>query len=185
MLRKFLSQIESGDPKATDRLLPLVYDELKRMAEAKMNREPSDHTLQPTALVNEAFLRLVGSEHQMTWENRRHFFGAAAEAMRRVLIDAARRRGRLKRGAGFRRDNDGLLNVPRTEPDEDVESLSEALDRFSEIEPQKAELVKLRFFAGMTISQAAELLGISTSTAERHWSYARAWLFRQITRNSG
>ena len=177
-----LARIKQGDPDAVEELLPAIYDELRRLAAAKMVNEPADHTLQATALVHEAYLRLIGTDDPVTWQNRRHFFGAAAEAMRRVLVDAARRRKRAKRGGNHERTFLDLAEVPQLGPDQDLESVSDALDRFAKIEPQKAEVVKLRFFAGLTIEQTAELLDVSAATVERHWAYARAWLFRQISK---
>jgi RNA polymerase sigma factor (TIGR02999 family) len=181
-LTQILQQIETGDPSAADRLLPLVYEDLRALAAAKIVNEPSDQTLQATALVHEAWLRLAGSDGRVSWENRRHFFAAAAEAMRRVLIDAARRRGRLKRGGDGQRVDIDLSSLPGLGPDTHLLALNEALESLAARDPEKAELVKLRFFAGLTIGQAADMLGISTSTADRHWSYARAWLFREIAR---
>ena len=177
---RILSQIEQDDPRAAKDLLPVVYDELRQMAATKMAQERSDHTLQATALVHEAYVRLLASSQSVSWENRRHFFAAAAEAMRRVLVDAARKRNRAKRGGDWERIGFDLDELPGLGPNQDIADLYQALDSFSQKEPEKAELVKLRFFAGLTIEQAAEILGISTSTADRHWSYARAWLFREI-----
>ena len=177
---RILSQIEQGDPHAAKDLLPVVYDELRQMAAAKMAQERSDHTLQATALVHEAYVRLLGPSQTVSWENRRHFFGAAAEAMRRVLVDAARKHNRAKRGGDWERVGFDLDELPGLGPNQDIADLDQALNSFSQKEPEKAELVKLRFFAGLTIEQAAEILGISTSTADRHWCYARAWLFREI-----
>ena len=179
---QILSQIEQGDPSATKDLLAAVYDQLRQMAAAKMAQERPDHTLQATALVHEAYVRLVGSSQAASWKNRRHFFAAAAEAMRRILVDAARQRNRMKRGGDWQRVGFDLDDLPGLSPDQDIAALDQALERFSQHAPEKAELVKLRFFAGLTIEQAAEILAISTSTADRHWSYARAWLFRELTR---
>ena len=177
-----LQRMEQGDPEAIQDLLPVVYEELRQLAAAKMAQEPSDHTLQATALVHEAYLRLMGSSGDVKWQNRRHFFGAAAEAMRRVLVDAARRRRRLKRGGDRERAFPDLLELPQPQSGQDIEAVGDALDRFAKIAPEKAEVVKLRFFAGLTIDQTAELLGLSTATVERHWAYARAWLFREISK---
>ena len=181
---QILDRIEAGDPEAVKELLPTVYDELRRLASAKIANERDDHTLQATALVHEAYLRLIGTDNSVPWQNRRHFFGAAAEAMRRVLVDAARRRKRLKHGGDRERTFLDLAELPQLGPNQDLEILSESLDRFADIAPQKAEVVKLRFFAGMTVEQTAELLGVSTATIERHWTYARAWLFREISKDS-
>jgi RNA polymerase sigma factor (TIGR02999 family) len=176
-----LSAIEQGDPQAADQLLLLVYDELRRLATAKMAREKPGQTLQPTALVHEAYLRLVDGEPTQLWESRRHFFAAAAEAMRRILIDRARDRKRLKRGGGARRrrlDLDGLIAEDASA--DDLIDLDEALGRLALIDTRGAELVKLRLFAGLSLDQAAEALGIVRRTAERDWAFARAWLFRQL-----
>ena len=166
-----------GDPHAASRLLPLVYEELRRLAAVHLAREPGGQTLQPTALVHEAYLRLRGEAH---WDNRRHFFAAAAEAMRRILVDNARRKRRPKHGGGRHRVC-GDVAAPRPEmPLEDLLAVDEALDKLAREEPAKAELVKLRFFAGLTMSEVAEALGISLATAERHWTYARTWLYAEL-----
>lgn len=174
-----LTAIEQGDAKASEELLPLVYKELRRMAAHKMSMEPAGHTLQPTALVHEAWLKLVAPPAQ-SWQNRAHFFGAAAEAMRRILIARARRKGRQRRGAGAEHLDVNNLEVAGPAPDDQLLALSEALDRFATLEPQQAELVKLRYFVGLKIEEAAEILGISKATAKRWWAYARAWLFHEI-----
>ena len=181
-----VSTLPDGDPHAASRLLPLVYDELRRLAAWQLAREPGGQTLQPTALVHEAYLRLVarpGREsgaREPHWDNRGHFFAAAAEAMRRILIDNARRKHRPKHG-GNRRRTAGDVAAPRPEmPPEDLLALDEALDKLAKEEPAKAELVKLRFFAGLTMPEVAEVLGISLATAERHWTYARTWLFARL-----
>jgi RNA polymerase sigma factor (TIGR02999 family) len=179
-----LLRIGQGDPEAVQELLPCVYDELRVLAAARMANEPGDQTLQATALVHEAYLRLIGTDSPIDWENRRHFFGAAAEAMRRVLVDAARRRNRIKRGGDRDRAFLDLAELPQLGPEQDLESVSDVLDRFATVAPQKAEVVKLRFFAGLTIDQTADVLGISAATVERHWTYARAWLFREIRKNT-
>ncbi len=176
---RILTAIEQGDGKSTDELLPLVYQELRRMAAHKMAGEPAGHTLQPTALVHEAWLQLVDSQNQ-SWQNRAHFFGAAAEAMRRILIARARRKGRQRRGAGTEHRDVEELEIAGPAPDEQLVALDEALDRFAELEPQQAELVKLRYFVGLKIDEAAEVLGISKATATRWWAYARAWLFNAL-----
>ena len=182
-ITQILASVESGEQGAVHELLSAVYDELRRLASAKMSHEPSDHTLQATALVHEAFLRLVGSDDAVSWQNRRHFFGAAAEAMRRVLVDAARRRKRLKRGSEHERTFIDLAELPQLQGNQDLEEVDAALSRFVEADPSKAEVVKLRFFAGLTIEQTAKVLGISTATVERHWTYARAWLFRELSKS--
>ena len=184
-ITQILARIESGDQDAIHELLSSVYAELRTLASAKMAREPGDHTLQATALVHEAFLRLVGSEDAVSWQNRRHFFGAAAEAMRRVLVDAARRRKRLKRGGELERTFINMAELPQLQAGLDFEAVDAALGRFAEVDAQKAEVVKLRYLAGLTIEQTAEVLGISTATVERYWTYARAWLFRELSRSDG
>jgi RNA polymerase sigma factor (TIGR02999 family) len=178
---RILNAIEQGDEKAADELLPLVYEELRRLATQKMSHEPPGQTLQATALVHEAYIRLVGSE-ELNWNNRGHFFAAAAEAMRRILIDNARRKQRLKRGGGQRKVDidDALLSIE--EPSINLIALDEALVKLSKDDPIKAKLVELRFFAGLTMEQAAGVLGIAHSTADEHWAYARAWLRLEITK---
>jgi RNA polymerase sigma factor (TIGR02999 family) len=181
---RILTAIERGDSKATDELLPLVYQELRRLAAHKMAQEPAGQTLQATALVHEAWLKLVDSPSQ-SWQNRAHFFGAAAEAMRRILIGRARRKQAQRRGAGaVHLDFDGL-EIAGPAPDDQLLALNDALERFTALEPRQAELVKLRYFVGLKIEEAAEVLGISKSTAKRWWAYARAWLFNEITAPPG
>lgn len=177
---RILSQINDGDPQAAEQLLPLVYNELCILARAKMAVEDPGQTLQATALVHEAYIRLVDVEKVQRWNSRGHFFAAAAEAMRRILVENARRKGRLKRGGGIRRHSLEIA-APSVDPcPDDILALSEAIDSLAREHPEKAELVKLRYFAGLTIPQAASVLEISTSTADRHWNYARAWLFRKL-----
>ena len=176
---RILTAIEQGDAKASEELLPLVYNELRRMAAHKMANEPAGHTLQPTALVHEAWSRLVAPPAQ-SWQNRAHFFGAAAEAMRRLLIARARRKQTQRRGAGAAHLNVDEIEIASPAPDDQLLALNEALDRFAALEPQQAELVKLRYFAGLKIEEAAEVLGISEATAKRWWAYARAWLYHEI-----
>lgn len=175
-----LTAIEQGDAKAADELLPLVYEELRRLAAQKMSRESPGQTLQATALVHEAYIRLVGAEAR-NWKSRTHFFAAAAEAMRRILIENARRKQRLKRGGDQRKVEleDGDLAIEGRS--EDLIALDEALAKLADADKTKADLVKLRYFAGLTLEQAAGILGLSQTTAKRHWTYARAWLYRQIT----
>jgi RNA polymerase sigma factor (TIGR02999 family) len=177
-----LNAIERGDPSAAEQLLPLVYDELRKLAAQKLAEEKPGQTLQPTALVHEAYLRLVDVEKAQHWNSKGHFFAAAAEAMRRILIESARRKHRLKRGGDRVREelDEALLAVP--ESAEGLIALDEALERLARLDPRKAELVKLRCFAGLSMSQAAETLGVSLSSAEKYWTYARTWLYRQITR---
>ncbi len=178
---RILNAIERGDANATDELLPLVYEELRLLAAQKLSREAPGQTLQATALVHEAYIRLVGDEPP-SWDNRGHFFAAAAEAMRRILIDNARRKGSARHGGHRHR-----LNVTGVEPAaegafEDLLALDEALQKLAATDSRKAELVKLRYFAGLSLPQAAEVLGMSRSTAYENWAYARAWLRAEITR---
>jgi RNA polymerase sigma factor (TIGR02999 family) len=178
-LTVMLQQIEQGDAQAANRLLPLVYDELRRLAAQKMAHEHPGQTLQATALVHEAWLRL-GGDQQPAWQNRAHFFGAAAEAMRRILVENARRKKRLKHGGLLERVNADDVDIPSPMPDDDLLAMDEALDRLAEVDSRAAEVVKLCFFVGLTQEQAAEHLGVSVATIERTWSFARAWLFREI-----
>lgn len=176
---QILQAMEHGDAKAANELLPLVYLELRRLAAHKMAGEAPGHTLQATALVHEAWLRLVGDEASK-FQNRAHFFGAAAEAMRRILVENARRKKRLKRGGQLERVELDGLEIPAPLPDDDLLALDEALDRLATTDPRAAELVKLCFFIGLTQEQAAKELGVSISTVERTWAFARAWLFREM-----
>ncbi len=169
---------EKSENAAAD-LLPSIYDELRRLAAWHMANEKPGHTLQATALVNEAYVRLVGQEDPQ-WKSRRHFFSAAAEAMRRILIESARRKKRLKHGGHLQRVDVQEVDIPSPLPDDELLALDEALERFTGIDPRAAELVKLCFFVGLTQEQAACELGVSISTVERTWGYARAWLFREI-----
>jgi RNA polymerase sigma factor (TIGR02999 family) len=178
---QLLKALEQGDPQAAGQLLPLVYDELRRLAAHKLSSEAPGQTLQPTALVHEAYLRLVGKSDDQRWANRGHFFAAAAEAMRRILVENARRKRSLKRGGGRAREEPDLVELAAPEPVEDLLALDDALDRLAASDPVKAELVKLRYFAGLTIEEAAAALGISPATAKRYWTYARTWLYQQIT----
>jgi len=177
---RLLEAIERGDPNAAQELLPLVYGELRRLAACKMANEPPGQTLQPTALVHEAWLRLGGGEVNPRWQNRAHFFAAAAEAMRRILIDNARRRRALRRGGDQERVDLEAADIAAPGSDDELLEVHEALERFAQTEPAKAELVKLRYFVGLTITEAAQVLSISEPTAKRWWSYARAWLYREI-----
>jgi RNA polymerase sigma factor (TIGR02999 family) len=178
---RILSAIDQGDPKAAEQLLPLVYDELRRLAAEKLAQENPGQTLQATALVHDAYIRLVDVEKAQHWDSRGHFFTAAAEAMRRILVENARRKGTLKAGGGFRRIE--MSNLERTveNPSLDLLALHEALEKLAAKAPRKAELVKLRFFAGLTNQQAAEALGIATSTADEDWAYAKCWLRVEMT----
>jgi len=178
---RIITAIQEGNARAADELLPLVYQELRLLAAQKLSREPPGQTLQATALVHEAYLRLVGAEGQ-NWEGRAHFFAAAAEAMRRILIDIARRKKSLKYGGDRKR-----IDLDEAVPADDVDipltellALDEALEKLSKKDKVKADLVKLRYFAGLTIGQTAEILGISATTAKRYWAYARAWLLREV-----
>jgi len=177
---QILSAIEQGDPSAAEQLLPLVYEELRKLAGQKMAQENPGQTLQATALVHEAYLRLVDVEKAQRWDSRGHFFAAAAEAMRRILVESARRRQSLRRGGGRQRRD--LLDADLiAEPaGDDLLDLDEALERFAAVEPETAKLVKLRVFAGLTIDEAAKTLGVSPRTAKRGWAYAQAWLRREV-----
>jgi RNA polymerase sigma factor (TIGR02999 family) len=182
---RILSAIDGGDPRAAEELLPLVYDELRKLAAQKLAQEKPGQTLQATALVHEAYLRLVNVPQAQSWNSRGHFFIAAAEAMRRILVEQARRKRRLKRGGDRGRVALETVQIALNGPGDDVLALEDALARLAEKHPEKAELVKLRYFAGLTVAEAAGLLGISTSTADRHWTFARAWLFREIFGEDG
>ena len=175
---QILSAIEGGDAQAAEQLLPLVYDELRKLATARMTQESPDHTLQATALVHEAYLRLVGSESQPTYRDRRHFFAAAATAMRRVLVDSARSKRSEKRGGRHQRNS--LDDMPAPSPDDELLVLHEALAKLANEDPLKAQLVELRYFGGLSGDQAADVLDISPSTADRHWAFARAWLQTEV-----
>ena len=182
---RILRQIEDGEPSASEELLPLVYSELRRLAASRLAKEKPGQTLQATALVHDAFLRLVDAKDQQKWNSRGHFFGAAAEAMRRILVENARRKARLKRGGDLARQelNESEFAAPQVAAAEikhDIIALDEALNALQKNEPEKYELVRLRFFAGLTNAQAAEALNISTSTADRYWAYARAWLYQKV-----
>lgn len=176
---RILDALGEGDPKAAGELLPLVYAELRQLAAAKMSNERPGQTLQPTSLVHEAWLRL-GGDGEQKWENRAHFFGAAAEAMRRILIENARRKLAIRHGGGLARLDADELEIAAAVQDEELLEVNEALEKFVAHDKQKAELVKLRYFVGMTIEEAAEVSGISTATAKRWWSYSRAWLYAQM-----
>jgi RNA polymerase sigma factor (TIGR02999 family) len=177
-LTRILSAIDKGDPQAAEQLLPLVYTELRRLAAQKLAREAAGQTLDATALVHEAYLRLVGDDNDRSWKDRGHFFAAAAQAIRRILVDNARRKRAQKRGANFQRQPLDAVAAP--EIDVEVVALDEALRKLAESEPIKARLVELRYFAGLTGEQAAKVLDISPATADRHWAYARAWLRNEV-----
>ena len=178
---RILSAIEQGDEKATDELLPLVYEQLRVLAAKKLSKEPAGQTLQATALVHEAYVRLMGKGAQ-DWDNRGHFFAAAAEAMRRILVENARRKQSQKRGGGYERVPLDELTISITGPSEDIIAVSEALDKLAVEDQAVAELVKLHYFSGLTLDQVAQLRGIGRRTAAKHLSYARAWLRREIAR---
>jgi RNA polymerase sigma factor (TIGR02999 family) len=178
-----LSAIEQGDPSAAEQLLPLVYDELRKLAAQKLAQEKPGQTLQATALVHEAYLRLVDVAETQQWDSRGHFFAACAEAMRRILIDNARRKHSQKRGGGLRRvqlDGGAVLAAPEEQAAEDLLALDEALGQLEGEDPLKARLVKLRYFAGLSLPDAARALGLSVASAKRHWVYARSWLYGKI-----
>jgi RNA polymerase sigma factor (TIGR02999 family) len=174
-----LERVEQGDPAAADELLPLLYDELRRLAAHKMSNEAQGHTLQPTALVHEAWLRLVGNENKK-WGGRAHFFAAAAEAMRRILIDRARRKKAQRHGGGQQRVDIQEVDLASPIDDDQLLAVNEALDKLAVQNKVEAELVKLRYFVGMTNDEAAEALGVSPRTAKYYWTHARAWLYREI-----
>jgi len=177
---RILSAIEQGDPHASGELLPLVYEELRKLAAARLVQEKPGQTLQATALVHEAYLRLVGNDPNDHWDSRGHFFAAAAEAMRRIVVENARRKKAAKRGGDYRRAEIDVAELSDTTDDKAV-ALDEALTKLAELDQPKAELVKLRYFAGLTTREAASMLGISTATADRYWAYARAWLQQQMS----
>jgi RNA polymerase sigma factor (TIGR02999 family) len=182
---RILSAIEQGDPHAAEQLLPLVYNELRKLASSKMAAEASGQTLQATALVHEAYLRLVDGERAQHWNSRGHFFAAAAEAMRRILLNQARDKKRQKRGGGWQRLDLETLAVVDNASDEELIALDEALERLAQENPTCAELVKLRFFTGLTLAETAATLGLATRTADRHWAYARAWLYEVLRKEEG
>lgn len=175
-----LSKIEAGDPSAAEQLLPLVYDELRKLAAVKLAQEKPGQTLQATALVHDAYLRLVNVEQAQRWDSRGHFFAAAAEAIRRILVEKARKKGRIRHGGGRARVDLEQAASMAHHSDNGLLALDEALIRFAALEPAKAELVKLRYFAGCSIDEAADLLGISRTSAKRYWAYARAWLLAEL-----
>jgi RNA polymerase sigma factor (TIGR02999 family) len=177
---RILQSIEDGDPQAAKDLLPLVYNELRKLAAAKLAQEKPGQTLQATALVHDAYVRLVDVEQAQRWDSRGHFFSAAAEAMRRIMIDAARRRASDKRGGGLNRIDLPDIPLSTTENPFELLALDEALQRLEAEHPDKARLIKLRFFAGLSLEDAAAITGISRATAQRNWAYARAWLFGQL-----
>jgi RNA polymerase sigma factor (TIGR02999 family) len=179
-----LNAIDQGDPQAASRLLPLVYAELRRLAAQKLAQEAPGQTLDATALVHEAYLRLVGDGSERQWDSRGHFFTAAAEAMRRILVDNARRKRSRKHGGGRTRQELDEAHLPAPQPRDDLLALDEALHKLAAKDRTKAELVQLRYFAGLTLEQAAQVLGISRTTADRYWAYAKAWLHQELTGNA-
>jgi RNA polymerase sigma factor (TIGR02999 family) len=180
-----LQALAEGDPQAAEQLLPLVYDELRQLAAARLAHEKPGQTFQPTALVHEAYLRLVGPAEGRMWDSRSHFFAAAAEAMRRILIDNARRKRRQKRGGGLHRVELEAAQLSYISPAEELLDLNDALDCLAAEDPQAAQFVKLRYFAGLSIEEAAEMVGLSRSAACEHWAYARAWLHRRLGESGG
>jgi RNA polymerase sigma factor (TIGR02999 family) len=180
---RILSAIQQGDPRASDELLPIVYQELRKLAADRLQHEKPGQTLQPTALVHEAYLRLVDVERSQHWDGRGHFFAAAAEAMRRILIERARHRLSIKGGGGFRRVDLYSIEVADDRDDEELLAIHDALDALEAHDPQAAQLVKLRYFAGLSHQEAAEALGISRGIADRQWALARAWLYQQVSRH--
>jgi RNA polymerase sigma factor (TIGR02999 family) len=177
---RILSAIEQGDPRAADQLLPIVYEELRKLAAQRLAQEAPGQTLQATALVHEAYLRLVGESEEQQWDSRGHFFAAAAEAMRRILFNRARDRRRLKRGGGWRRLRLDQVDLSVSEPPDEFLILNDALDKLAQVDPDCAELVKLRFFAGLTLDEAAKTLGVVRRTADRYWAFARSWLYAEL-----
>ncbi len=179
-----LSEASTGKAPAVERLYPLVYDELRRLAQSHLQRERVDHTLQATALVNEAYMKLI-DQTRVDWQNRSHFFAIASRAIRRILVDYARARGREKRGGGWQRVGiTGLLNAPVDGPSIDMLALNEALERLASDHPDKVNVVEMRFFSGLNNEEIAAVMNVSTRTVERHWQFARAWLYRELTNNS-
>ena len=181
---RILSVIEQGDPSAADQLLPLVYEELRKLAAQKMAQEKPGQTLQATALVHDAYLRLVDNEKAQHWNSRGHFFGAADEAMRRILIDRARDKKRTKRGGARRKVDLDTIEIALNTPAQELLDLDDALGKLASEYPDCAQLVKLRFFAGLSHGEAVEAMGLARRTADRHWAYARAWLHQQLCRDS-
>ena len=182
---QILERVEKGDGKAAEELLPLVYEELRKLAAAKMAQEQPGQTLQPTALVHEAWLRLAGPSKGQAWENRGHFFAAAAEAMRRILIERARAKARLRRGGQRERVLLEHVTLATSDPDETVLAIHEALERLVTLDNLKAQIVKLRYFAGLSHEEIATALGLSVPTVRRHWTFARSWLYAQLKRDPG
>ena len=182
---QLLDAIDGGDAQASEKLLPLVYGELRKLAAQRLAKEPVGQTLQATALVHDAFVRLVDVERQQKWNSRGHFFGAAAEAMRRILVENARRKRSLKRGGDLVRQELDEASISASSLKHDVLAVDEVLDRLAEVDDQAATLVKMRYFTGLSMAETAEALGISTRSAERSWTWAKAWMFSELSKNSG
>ena len=180
-----LTRIEQGDPRAAEELLPLVYEELRRLAAGRMAQEKANHTLQPTALVHEAWLRLTGGGQAGKWNSQAHFFGAAAEAMRRILIERARQKAAVKRGAGWERVDLEKVDIAADANNDTLLFVNEAIEKLHGEDAKAAELVKLRFFGGLTLEEAGEVLGFSERTAKRCWAFARAWLYAEMRKSAG
>ena len=181
---QLLIGIEAGDPAAADQLLPLVYEELRKLAAVRMAQEKPGQTLQATALVHEAWLRLAGADQQRAWNSRGHFFGAAAEAMRRILVDRARQKARVRHGGALERVDLEHVTLATEDSDDTVLAIHEALEKLALESPQKAEIVKLRYFTGLEHAEIAQVLGVSEPTVRRHWAYARSWLYAELKQNS-
>jgi len=182
---RILTAAQQGDPTAAEQLLPLVYEELRKLAAARMANESADHTLQPTALVHEAWLRLAGTDAQVQFANRAHFFAAAAEAMRRILIERARRKGAGKRGGDWQRIDLDKVEIATDADDDTLLLVNEALEKLAQEDAPSAEIAKLRFFGGLTLEEAGQVLGVTDRTAKRYWAYARAWLFDEMRQTLG
>lgn len=184
-ITQILTSVELGDPQAADQLLPLVYEELRKLATARMANEAADHTLQPTALVHEAWLRLAGNDAQVPFANRAHFFAAAAEAMRRILIERARRKGAEKRGGNWERIDLDKVEIAAVADDDTLLLVNEALEKLAKEDAKAAQIATLRFFGGLTLEEAAQAMGVTERTANRYWAFARVWLFDEIRRSLG
>ena len=182
---RILNAAQQGDPAAADELLPLVYDELRRLAAARMANEAAGHTLQPTALVHDAWLRLAGSDANTKFANRAHFFAAAAEAMRRILIDRARRKGAGKRGGDWQRIDLDKVEIATDADDDTLLLVNESLEKLAKEDPRAAEIAKLRFFGGLTLEEAAQVMAVTERTANRYWAFARVWLFDEMRQTLG
>jgi len=182
---RILQAAQQGDPTAADQLLPLVYDELRRLAASRMANEAADHTLQPTALVHEAWLRLAGNDANVHFANRAHFFAAAVEAMRRILIERARRKGAEKRGGDWQRVDLDKVEIASDADDDTLLLVNEALEKLAREDANAAEIAKLRFFGGLTLEEAAQVLGVTSRTADRYWAFARVWLFDEMRQKLG